>query len=115
MSLHANLERGVVVAESSWAWRDALLDGEPIVAPSRDEVVERAKGTAAVERYQGPVSEQKPFAAGAGVRLTRLDVEPRAADNTIASFGGTPFPGWRIPWLPWRAAVRRLGVWAFDQ
>ena len=83
MSLHANLERGVVVAESFWAWRDALLDGEPIVAPSRDEVVERAKGTAAVERYQVPVSErEEPFAAGAGVRLTRLDVEPRAANAT---------------------------------
>jgi hypothetical protein len=95
MSLHADPERGVLVAESFWASHDALLDSEPIVAPSRDEAVRRAKGTAAVERYEVPVFEREaPFGAGEGVRLTRLDVEPRAAEDAIAWFGDTA-----VPWL----------------
>src|SRR6266536_2576052 len=76
MSLHADPERGALVAESFWASRDALLDSEPIVAPSRDEAVRRAKGTAA------------------GVRLTRLDVGPGAVGDAIAWFGDTA-----VPWL----------------
>ncbi len=95
MSLHADPERGALVAESFWASRDALLDSEPIVAPSRDEAVRRAKGTAAVERYEVPVFEREaPFGAGAGVRLTRLDVGPGAVGDAIAWFGDTA-----VPWL----------------
>jgi len=42
MSLHADPERGAVVAESFWASRDALLDSEPIVAPSHSEMIFQA-------------------------------------------------------------------------
>jgi hypothetical protein len=82
-SLHADPERGALVAESFWASRDALLDSEPIVAPSRDEAVRRAKGTAAVERYEVPVFEREaPFGAGAGVRLTRRPAGARRPPRT---------------------------------
>jgi hypothetical protein len=95
MSLHMNPERGISVAESFWVSRDALRDSEPMIAPSRDEAVRRAKGTAVVERYEVPVFEREAdFGAGAGTRLARLDVEPSAAEDAIAWFGDTA-----VPWL----------------
>jgi heme-degrading monooxygenase HmoA len=103
MSLLANPELGVAILESFWASGDALRDSEAMTAPSRREAVQRARAKVTVERYQIPVFEQEAFSgAGAGVRLTRMDVQPSAAmdvplsavEDAIATFGDTA-----VPWL----------------
>jgi len=103
MSLLANSELGVATLESFWASGDAMRDSERIVAASSREAVQRATGMFTVERYQVPVFEQEAFpGAGAGVRLTRIDVQPlavmavrrSAVEDAIATFGDTA-----VPWL----------------
>lgn len=103
MSLPANPELGVAILESFWASGGALRDSEAMGAPSRREAVQRARATVTVERYQVPVFEQEAFpGAGAGVRLTRMDVQPSAAvdvplsalEDAVATFGDTV-----VPWL----------------
>jgi quinol monooxygenase YgiN len=67
--------------------------GEQIIAPSRDEAVRRSAGTLTVERYAVPVFErERPVPAGAGVRLTRMDVEPSDVDDAVEVFGDTAVP-----------------------
>ncbi|HTP16304.1 MAG TPA: hypothetical protein VMK13_10760 [Streptosporangiaceae bacterium] len=95
LSLLASPELGVAVLESFWASLDALRDSEAAVAPARGEVIRRAKGTVAVERYRIPVFEREaPPRGGEGVRLTRMEVEPSAVDDAIEAFGDTA-----VPWL----------------
>lgn len=69
--------------------------GERFVAPSRDEAVRRGAGTLTVERRAVPLFEREgPVRAGAGVRLTRMDVEPSGVDDAVEVFGDTA-----VPWL----------------
>ena len=95
LSLHKNPQLGVAVLEAFWVSADAMRAGEQTVAPSRDEAVRRADGTLTVERYAVPVFEREgPVRADAGVRLTRMDVEPTAVDDAVEVFGDTA-----VPWL----------------
>ena len=95
MSLHTNSELGVAVLETFWVSGEALRLGEHIVAPSQDEAVRRVTGTLTVERYAVPVFEREgPVRADAGVRLTRMDVEPSGVDDAVEVFGDTA-----VPWL----------------
>jgi heme-degrading monooxygenase HmoA len=104
VSLHKSSQLGVAVLESFWASGDAMRAGERTVAPGRDEAVRRAGGTLAVERYAVPVFEQEgPVRADAGVRLTRMDVEPTAVDDAIEVFGDTA-----VPWLAETDGCRSL-------
>ena len=96
ISLQVNPELGVAVLESFWVSADALRDSERIVAPARLEAVRLANtGTVTVERYRVPVFElEGPMPGGAGVRLTRMDVERSKIENAVEVFGDTA-----VPWL----------------
>ena len=95
MSLYANTEVGVAVLESFWASRAALIASEQITAPRRKDTVQRAMGTVSVERYRVPVFEREaPLDTGAGLRLTRMDVEGSRVEDAVAGYGDTA-----VPWL----------------
>jgi hypothetical protein len=95
MSLYANTEVGVAVLESFWASRAALIASEQITAPRRKDMVQRAMGTVCVERYWVPVFEREaPLDTGAGLRLTRMDVEGSRVEDAVAGYGDTA-----VPWL----------------
>jgi heme-degrading monooxygenase HmoA len=96
LSLMASLEDGVAILESFWASNDAMRASEKVVAPARNEVIRRAKGTISVERYQVPVFEREArLRGGEGVRLTRMDAEPSAVEDVIEVFGTPPSRCWR--------------------
>jgi heme-degrading monooxygenase HmoA len=93
MSLHANWALGVAVLETFWVSADSLRDSERMVAPRRREAVRRARGTATVEHYRVAVFEREaPASAGAGVLLTRMDVQPPAVADAVEEFGDTAVP-----------------------
>lgn len=95
MSLYANPELGVAILESFWASRVALVQSAELVVPTRREAVRRAAGTVTIERYRVPVFEQEaPLSAGAGLRLTRMDIEPSRVDDEVEAYGDTV-----VPWL----------------
>jgi hypothetical protein len=95
MSLYANPELAVAILESFWASREALVQSGDMVSPSRDEAVRRAAGKVAVERYRVPIFEQEaPLSAGAGLRLTRKDIEPSKVGDVVEAHGDTA-----VPWL----------------
>ena len=95
MSLYANTEVGVAVLESFWASRAALIASEQITAPRRKDTVQRAMGTVSVERYRVPVFEREaPLDTGAGLRLTRMDVEGSRVEDAVEGYGDTA-----VPWL----------------
>ncbi len=95
LSLFANPELGVAVLESFWASREALVLSETTASPKRREAVRLGKGTVTVERYRVPVFEREaPLVTGAGVRLTRMDVEPSRVEDTVEVYGETT-----VPWL----------------
>ena len=89
MSLYANTEVGVAVLESFWASRAALIASEQITAPRRKDTVQRAMGTVCVERYRVPVFEREaPLDTGAGLRLTRMDVEGSRVEDAVEGYRG---------------------------
>jgi hypothetical protein len=93
VALYANPELGVAVVESFWASEEAVVQSGPTVGPSRSEMVRRAAGTVSVERYQVPVFEQQgTLMAGAGLRLTRMDIEPSQAEDAVEAYGDTAVP-----------------------
>src|ERR1700685_619810 len=95
MALKLNADLGLAILESFWVSGDALRVSERIVAPNRAAAVRRATGTVTVERYSVPVFEREaPLHRGEGVRVTRLDVQPDAVEDTVATFGGVT-----VPWL----------------
>lgn len=95
LSLHVNSDLGLAVLETFWVSDDTLRAGERVIAPRKDEAVRRATGTITVEHCAVPVFEQEaPAAAGAGVRLTRIDVAPKRVEDAIEVFGDTT-----VPWL----------------
>ena len=84
---------GVAVVESFWASEEAVVQSGPTVGPSRSEMVRRAAGTGSVERYQVPVFEQQgTLMAGAGLRLTRMDIEPSQVEDAVETYGDTAVP-----------------------
>jgi heme-degrading monooxygenase HmoA len=95
VSLLASPELGVAILESFWASHDDLRASENTQAPLCGEPARRARATVTAERYRVLVFErQAPLRGGEGVRLTRMDVEPSAVDDTIEAFGDTA-----VPWL----------------
>lgn len=93
MSLYTNPELGVAVLESFWTSRAALVQSGEMVWPGRREAVRRAVGTVAVERYRVPVFEREaPLRAGAGLRLTRMDVQPSRVEDAVESYGDIAVP-----------------------
>jgi hypothetical protein len=95
VSLHANSRLGSAVLASFWASDDALRVGEPEITEAREEAARQAGGTVTVERYAVPVFEQEAFTrAGAGVRLTRIDIPPSRVEEAVEVFGDTA-----VPWL----------------
>jgi hypothetical protein len=98
MLLYTNPELGVAVLESFWTSRAALVQSGEMVWPGRREAVRRAVGTVAVERYRVPVFEREaPLRAGAGLRLTRMDVEPSRVEDAVESYGDVASRDWRRP------------------
>src|SRR5258708_13073958 len=66
---------------------------ERAVAASRREAVRRASGTVSVERYQLPIFEREaPLSEGAGLRLTRMDIEPPGVDDAEHVYADTAGP-----------------------
>lgn len=95
MSLYTNPGLGLAILESFWASGDAMRASEHRVSLGRREVVERAAGTVSVERYRVPVFElEGPLHAGAGLRLTRMSIEPGAVEDAVEAYGTTV-----VPWL----------------
>jgi heme-degrading monooxygenase HmoA len=95
MALKLNPDIGVAILESFWVSGDALRASERMAAPNRAAAVRRASGTITVERYSVPVFEREaPLRSGEGVRVTRLDVQPGAVEDTVAAFGDVT-----VPWL----------------
>ncbi len=98
MSLFTNPELGVAIAESFWASREALVQSEERISPDCSDAVRRTTtGTVSVESYQVPVFEwewDEPLGAGAGVRLTRMDIEPSRVEDAVETYGDTV-----VPWL----------------
>jgi heme-degrading monooxygenase HmoA len=95
MALKLNPDIGVAILESFWVSGDALQASERMAAPNRAAAVRRASGTVTVERYSVPVFEREaPLRSGEGVRVTRLDVQPGAVEDTVAAFGDVT-----VPWL----------------
>lgn len=95
MSLYTNPTLGVAVLESVWASGDAMRDSEHTVSQDRRDAVQRAAGTVCVERYRVPVFEQEaPVRPGAGLRLTRMDIEPSRVEDGVEAYGDTV-----VPWL----------------
>jgi hypothetical protein len=85
----------VIMLESFWVSGDAMRESEGAVAPLRKEAVHRGVATVSVERHE-VASATRPARpeAGAGVRLTRVDIDPRRVDEAIARYEDTA-----IPWL----------------
>jgi heme-degrading monooxygenase HmoA len=95
MALKLNPDIGVAILESFWVSGDALRASERMAVPNRAAAVRRASGTVTVERYSVPVFEREaPLRSGEGVRVTRLDVQPGAVEDTVAAFGDLT-----VPWL----------------
>ena len=93
LSLLASPELGVAILESFWASEYAMRASEKVVAPARNEIIRRVKGTVSVERYRVPVFEREaPPRGGEGVRLTRMDAEQSAVQDAIEVFGDTAVP-----------------------
>jgi hypothetical protein len=95
MSLYANPEAGVAVLESFWATREMLLLNEKRGLPDFGDALRHAGGTASVERYRVPVFEwdwEGPLEPRAGLRLTRIEIEPSKADDAVEAYGDTVVP-----------------------
>ena len=93
LSLLASPELGAAVLESFWASHHALQASEQTTAPLRGELARRARGSVTVEQYRILVFEQEaPLRSGEGVRLTRIEVKPSAAEEVIEAFGDSAVP-----------------------
>lgn len=94
-SLYANGGLGTAVFESFWTTGEMLRASEQTVPPTRREVLRRAAGTLTVERYRVPVFELEDAPrAGAGLRLTRMDLYPGKVEDAVQVYGDTA-----VPWL----------------
>jgi len=94
-SFYTDPEAGLAIIESFWASDAAMQASEHSVTTNRREAVKRAAGTVSVERYQVPIFElDAPARSGAGLRLTRMDVEPSQVEDAVEGYGDTA-----MPWL----------------
>jgi quinol monooxygenase YgiN len=95
MALVVIAELAVIVVETFWVTGDAMRDSEAAEEPLRKEIVRRGRATVSVERHEvaSSVRAARPR-EGAGVRLTRIDIEPSRVDAAIADYEDTA-----LPWL----------------
>jgi hypothetical protein len=94
-SLYVDAAPGLAILESFWASDAAMHASEHVASTNRREAVKRAAGTVSVERYQVPIFElEGPAPSGAGLRLTRMDVEPSQVEDAVEGYGDTA-----VPWL----------------
>jgi hypothetical protein len=92
-SLYLSPDTAVAIFQSFWSSRTALVQSEEAVAPTRREAVRRAAGTVTVERYRVPVFElEAGLFPGAGVRLSRMDIEPARVPDAVEAYGDTAVP-----------------------
>jgi heme-degrading monooxygenase HmoA len=95
MALYTDPGPGLAILESFWASDNAMAASEHAVMPNRRETIKRVAGTVSVERYEVPIFELGgPMHPGAGLRLTRMDVEPSQVDDAVEGYGDTA-----VPWL----------------
>jgi heme-degrading monooxygenase HmoA len=95
MALYTDPGPGLAILESFWASDNAMAASEHAVMPNRRETIKRVAGTVSVERYEVPVFELRaPVLGGAGLRLTRMDVEPSQVEDAVEGYGDTA-----VPWL----------------
>jgi hypothetical protein len=95
MSLYANPDVGTAVLESFWATREMLLLNENKGLPDFRDALRHAAGTVRVERYRVPVFEwdwEGPLDPRAGLRLTRVEIDPSQADDAVEAYGDTVVP-----------------------
>jgi hypothetical protein len=95
MSLYAKPEAGVAVLQSFWATHDMLQLNENRGLPDFADALRPAGGTATLERYRVPVFEWDRdglLDPRAGLRLTRMEVEPSKADDAVEAYGDTVVP-----------------------
>lgn len=94
-ALYTDPGPGLAILESYWVSGDAMEASERAVMPNRRETIKRVAGTVSVERYEVPVYElEAPARRGAGLRLTRMDVEPSQVEDAVEGYGDTA-----VPWL----------------
>ena len=73
-------------------------------------------GTVAVERYRVPVFEREaPLRAGAGLRFTRMDIDPANAEEWWKSMAPPRSHGWRRPRGSAAHCCSSTGDRAFDR
>jgi hypothetical protein len=95
MALYTDPGPGLAILESFWASDNAMASSEHAVMPNRRETIKRVAGTVSVERYEVPVFELRgPVPGGAGLRLTRMDVDPAQVEDAVEGYGDTA-----VPWL----------------
>lgn len=94
-ALYTDAGPGLAILESFWVSGDAMQASEHAVMPQRRETIKRVAGTVSVERYEVPVFElEDSVRSGAGLRLTRMDVEPSQVEDAVEGYGDTA-----VPWL----------------
>lgn len=109
-SQYANDELGLAVFQSYWATERELRESEQSITNHR-EVLRRAAGTLTIERYQLTTSgREEPLNPGAGVRLTRLDVQPSAVPEVAEAFARSP-----ASWLAETTGFRDVNLLADPQ
>ncbi|HEX7996577.1 MAG TPA: hypothetical protein VF506_21880 [Streptosporangiaceae bacterium] len=95
LSLCTNPVLGTAVVESFWVSGDALRASEQTVSSGRRQAARLAAGTVAVERFQLPVFEREARPEpGAGLRFTRIDIEPFQIEDAVEAYGDIV-----VPWL----------------
>jgi hypothetical protein len=94
MSMAVN-DLGVAVVETFWVSGDAMRESERQVSATRTEAARRGGGTVSVEHYAvaSVIQLEKPE-VGAGMRLTRADVDATKVDTAVAVYEDAA-----VPWL----------------
>jgi hypothetical protein len=95
MALLVDEQLGVVVVETFWVSGDAMRASERAGGPLGRAALQRRAATVSVEHYEMPSRVGLSRAErGAGVRLTRADLDPRRGADAVADYEDTA-----LPWL----------------
>jgi predicted ester cyclase len=90
----SNADLGVCVMSTYWDSMDAMLASERAVEAARHEVSALMGGTASAEQYEVPVFfRQSRPGPGAGVRMTRIHVDPARVSVAVEEFRHSAGPG----------------------
>jgi hypothetical protein len=86
---------GVAVVETFWVSGDAMRESERHVSATRVEAARRGGGTVSVEHFAvASVVQVEAAQTGAGVRLTRSDIDAAKVDAAVAAYEDSA-----VPWL----------------